>query len=633
MLDLYRRIELSRRERLELEQVSTRGGRPWLFGKDAGVSDNEHVILSLAKDTIGDSPILFLDEFQMPDRTASKLINSFFTGFFHLGGVLVASSNRMPDELSKAAGIDFSRGAFNGWGSKGGLWGLGWGARRNSQAELQAKGDFGLFLEVLKARCEVWEMEGERDWRRDDGTEDCDSGVEDHSESEAVSASYVEADPSDQSPRAAGQQVSSTTTTALADDSQTSADAPPHYHVSVDSTSASPSFLQRDILALNSSDTWTPSTLTVYARRLGLPQTHQGVLKATFSELCATYLGPADYVSLCSTFHTLILLDVPVLTLLQKNEARRFITLLDALYEARCRLLVEAEAPPDKLFFPETRSRLSSADGPPDQLLLEQDDSDSITSEAFSEIYQDSIAPFRPNIASYTDSNTETAVPSYPAYTASIVSPSLRSVLADEDADFGPTYGNGRSQGISSGQVNLDVGPQGMAELELRQGPDFTQTGAMTGEDERFAFKRARSRLWEMCGKKWWDQRGPSVSVDEWWRPIDRDGRSWERFEKLQGVSAEEIINTAAAAAAATSTADQVDHQQQSPGVDGRDDTLFKHGASPFRVSEQPPPKFGWQHAWGMMQWGKKAGEWGKGVEGDKGKDRADDKGRNGQGG
>ncbi|KIV88949.1 hypothetical protein PV10_08574 [Exophiala mesophila] len=654
MLDLYRRIEQSRRERLELEQVSSRGGRPWLlFGKDSGVNDNEHVILSLAKDTIGDSPILFLDEFQMPDRTASKLINSFFTGFFHLGGVLVASSNRMPDELSKAAGIDFGRSASNGWGTRGGLWGLGWGARRSSQAELQAKGDFGLFLEVLKARCEVWEMEGERDWRRDDGVEGLETREEDdhHPESEAVSAS-CEDDPSVESPHDTGDQVSSTTTTALADDVQTSADAPPHYHVSVESTNASPSFLQRDILTLNPSDTWTPSTLTVYARRLSLPQTHQGILKATFSELCATYLGPADYVSLCSTFHTLILLDVPVLTLLQKNEARRFITLLDALYEARCRLLIEAEAPPDKLFFPETRSRLNSTDGagsgqpnllPLDQD-LEQEDSDSITSESFSEMYQDSVAPFRANVAIYTDSNTATSVPWHqPAFTPSIISPSLRSVLADEDADFGPTYGNGRSQGMSSGRVNLDVdGPQGMAELELRQGPDFTQTGAMTGEDERFAFKRARSRLWEMCGKKWWDQRAESqVGVNDWWRPIDREGRAWEQFDKLQGVSAQEIIDAAGVGGGGGADED-VDHhadtQQrgQISGVQDRDDTLFKHGASPFRVSEQPPPKFGWQHAWGMMQWGTKAGEWGKGVEGDKVKDRVDnDDGveRNGPGG
>ena len=43
---------------------------------------------------------------------------------------------------------------------------------------------------------------------------------------------------------------------------------------------------------------------------------------------------------------------------------------------------------------------------------------------------------------------------------------------------------------------------------------------------------------------------------------------------------------------------------------------MFKHGASPFRTHPDAPPKFSWTHAWGMMTWGKKAGAWGKGVEG-----------------
>jgi peroxisome-assembly ATPase len=53
-------------------------------------------------------------------------------------------------------------------------------------------------------------------------------------------------------------------------------------------------------------------------------------------------------------------------------------------------------------------------------------------------------------------------------------------------------------------------------------------------------------------------------------------------------------------------------------------DAMFEHNASPFRRSEDPPPKFGWQHAWGMMKWGRKAGEWGQGVEGRR--DRHEDK-------
>ncbi|EXJ77624.1 hypothetical protein A1O3_09852 [Capronia epimyces CBS 606.96] len=558
MLDIFRRIEAARLERLEDSQRP----RPSLFGPRPGVglSDHEHVVLALAKDTISESPILFLDEFQMPDRTASKLINSFFTAFFHLGGVLVASSNRMPEELSKAAGVEFGgygygHGHGHGPGRRhgmGGFFGLGWGLRRASEGERAAKTDFGLFLDILRARCEVWEMEGNRDWRREDYAAEL-VGDDDASDSENENENQNESDPTVTDT----EKKPISTATAVAADARLSSDSPPHHHIKLPSLDepkpvCSSSALDSDVRLLNPSATWTPTTLTVYARPLRLETTHDGILKSSFDALCASYLGPADYVSLCSTFHTLILTDVPVLTLALKNEARRFITLLDALYEARCRLVIEAAAPPDKLFFPEaprsvrtrspgatgvlgsgatritgTRSGggggggggdgdygghdggdVSHQDETETETLFDADhfDSDSITSESFSEMYQDSTAPFRPNVSSYSGSDSTT--PPSLAFTASLSTPSLRSVLADEDADFGPTYGNGRGHGVSNSSTAF-------AEARFRFGgemypaPDFTSTAALTGEDERFAYKRARSRLWEMCGRRWWDERLP----------------------------------------------------------------------------------------------------------------------------
>ena len=92
---------------------------------------------------------------------------------------------------------------------------------------------------------------------------------------------------------------------------------------------------------------WSPATMRVYGRTVQIPRVNGAVTSWTFDELCNTTLGPADYISLASTFHTLILTDVPILTSLKKNEARRFITLLDALYEARCKLIITATAGPD----------------------------------------------------------------------------------------------------------------------------------------------------------------------------------------------------------------------------------------------------------------------------------------------
>lgn len=52
--------------------------------------------------------------------------------------------------------------------------------------------------------------------------------------------------------------------------------------------------------------------------------------------------------------------------------------------------------------------------------------------------------------------------------------------------------------------------------------------------------------------------------------------------------------------------------------VDERDADghLFPHNASPFRTRDDAPPKISWTHIWGTMKWGKRAGAWGKGVEG-----------------
>jgi predicted ATPase len=64
---------------------------------------------------------------------------------------------------------------------------------------------------------------------------------------------------------------------------------------------------------------------------------------------------PADYITLASTFHAIFIDGVPVFAFSQKNEARRFITLLDALYETCCKLVIRAESDADDLFFPEKK--------------------------------------------------------------------------------------------------------------------------------------------------------------------------------------------------------------------------------------------------------------------------------------
>ena len=94
----------------------------------------------------------------------------------------------------------------------------------------------------------------------------------------------------------------------------------------------------------------TGETLEVLGRKLRLPHTAGGHLRASFASLCGSALGAQDYLAVAARFHTVFLEDVPRLTPELRNEAARFVSLVDALYEARCKLAVLAEAEPEGLY-------------------------------------------------------------------------------------------------------------------------------------------------------------------------------------------------------------------------------------------------------------------------------------------
>ncbi|MEO0357338.1 MAG: cell division protein ZapE [Pseudomonadota bacterium] len=109
-----------------------------------------------------------------------------------------------------------------------------------------------------------------------------------------------------------------------------------------------------------------PLDLTVNGRVVVVPQYRNGVGQATFQDLCAEPLGPADYLALAQALKVLILRDVPILGPANNNEAKRFVTLIDTLYEARLRLVMSAASDPESLYptgrgsfeFERTASRL-----------------------------------------------------------------------------------------------------------------------------------------------------------------------------------------------------------------------------------------------------------------------------------
>jgi predicted ATPase len=408
---------------------------------------SEFSLLWMAKKLVDESPILFLDEFQLPDRAASKILSHLFIAFFQLGGVLIASSNRMPEELQKATGVDYAPMPSRGLIRK--LLGT---ASRPSGELYGRTSDFASFLEVLRARCDFWHMESAHDWRR-------------HKE---AAASVTVTRNHDKEGIGGDQDVD------IQEDS--SLDKKPRHFYLLDERHDLWERKVREVSSWTSPEPvqWSPSSTVVYGRNIHTPKHYNGIVHWNFEDLVETF-GPADYITMASTYHTFIIDEVPTLTILQKNEARRFITLLDALYEARCKLLIRAESPPDDLFFPERRGS-SGQDGSSKQNV------DPTYSETISTVYQEQVSPFRPNVSYYdTRSTTSKYDP-------------------DQDSD----------SGVQKKQV------------------DFGNTSAFTGEDERFAYKRAISRLWELCSAQW------HARIGDWWQPLPVEARHWEGGQPSQ---------------------------------------------------------------------------------------------------
>ncbi|KAI0690281.1 AFG1-like ATPase-domain-containing protein [Cerioporus squamosus] len=248
--------------------------------------------------------LLVFDEIQLLDVSSATLLADVLSWFWRMGGIIVGSSNKVPDDLYKN------------------------GVQRERLEP---------FVEALKARCPVILMHSERDWRavRGSGGKRSWYSFARRQEFEATLAEIKRG-------------------------------------------------------AQSSSD-----DIVVFGRAIRVPWSANGTCEFTFAQLCDESLGPADYITLASRYHTFIITSIPVLRLSAKNQARRFISLIDALYEARCRIICLAEAEPEQLFFPDAPSISAAAAGGP------REDVDVMMAEAVAET-QD---VYRPNVSSYDAPN------------------------------------------------------------------------------------------------------------------------------------------------------------------------------------------------------------------------------------
>jgi cell division protein ZapE len=110
-----------------------------------------------------------------------------------------------------------------------------------------------------------------------------------------------------------------------------------------------------------------PTSLPVLGRAVAVPEAARGVARFDFADLCAKPLAGVDYLAVAQAFHTLLLDHIPLLSPEMRNEARRFILLIDTLYDEGVKLICSAAAPPDALYpegygaeaFRRTASRLA----------------------------------------------------------------------------------------------------------------------------------------------------------------------------------------------------------------------------------------------------------------------------------
>ncbi|HEY1722733.1 MAG TPA: cell division protein ZapE [Magnetospirillaceae bacterium] len=108
--------------------------------------------------------------------------------------------------------------------------------------------------------------------------------------------------------------------------------------------------LKSQFLSLNNGKSPVADTVYVLGRKLNAPRTGDGIVWFTFDELCRSALGPSDYLALASLYRTVMLSGIPLLGPDERDAAKRFVTLIDALYEHNVHFICSAAAPPDGLY-------------------------------------------------------------------------------------------------------------------------------------------------------------------------------------------------------------------------------------------------------------------------------------------
>ena len=122
----------------------------------------------------------------------------------------------------------------------------------------------------------------------------------------------------------------------------------PVYYVPADESADEA--LSRSFQALTGRKRGERMRLDIFGRELIVPQAAAHVARFAFADLCEAPLGSSDYLSIAENFHTIIVDGIPQMRDENRNAAKRFINLIDTLYDENVKLLASAAAEPAELY-------------------------------------------------------------------------------------------------------------------------------------------------------------------------------------------------------------------------------------------------------------------------------------------
>ena len=122
----------------------------------------------------------------------------------------------------------------------------------------------------------------------------------------------------------------------------------PVWHIPADDVAREA--LTRAFRSLTGRDHGAPTTLRVLGRDVPVPEAAQNIARFGFADLCETPLGATDFVAIARRFDVVLIDDIPVIEAARRNEAKRFINLVDALYDHGVKLIASAAGEPDALY-------------------------------------------------------------------------------------------------------------------------------------------------------------------------------------------------------------------------------------------------------------------------------------------